>query len=87
MACAPQTFSGITQDYFANIVALAAEKGIAIPSHAGQSSRSGFTVRWHFDPAAETLTVHCVSQPFFVPCATVQEGVTRLVRHCAPTTA
>lgn len=84
MACAPQVFSGVTEDDFATIVARAAEKGVTIPSHSGESSRSGFTVRWHFDAAAETLMVHCVSRPFFVPCGTVQDGVRRLIQLCVP---
>ena len=54
---------------------VAQDYGIDIDEDRGEASRSGFTLRWAYDPAASTLEIQCVGKPFFIPCDVVNERI------------
>lgn len=85
MACATQVFAGITPERFNCLVQKAAAAGIAISGNAGQATKSGITIRWKFDPAAQTLEVQCMNvlAPSFF-CTKVNRNLHQLVESCPP---
>lgn len=80
--CAAQTFSGMTQARFDCLIQKATTSGISISGNAGQASRDGVTIRWLFDPIAQTLELQCMGAPFFVSCGTVNSKIHDLVDSC-----
>ena len=86
MSCAKQTFANVTPDQFSALSAKAAASGISMSGNVGQASRSGFTVAWTYDPAAQTLEIQCVSGPFLVPCSTINGRIHDLVDSVVTTT-
>lgn len=87
MALPEQKFAGITTARF-NIICAEVKKqiGVEIATSSGQRSGKGlmgkYTVAWCFDPAAQTLTIQCLSKPFLVPAETVQADIAQLVKSC-----
>lgn len=77
--CPSQTFTGITPAIKAFLEAKGAAAGLPISGDAGSATTMGVTIRWAYDPTAETLTVTCTDLPFFVPCRTVHGKVMELV--------
>ena len=83
MACETQTFTGITQARFNCLVQKAAQtSGIAISGNTGSADKDGITIRWQFDPVAQTLELQCTESPFFVPCGTINAQIHNLVNGC-----
>ena len=82
MACAKQTFSAISQDQFNSLLSKAAAAGLPLNGNSGQASKSGFTIQWNYDPAASVLEIQCLSNPFFVPCSSVNGKIHDLVEEC-----
>lgn len=74
-ACDTQTFSKITPDTWKLLVLKAAENGIQIAGDSGQSSKEGFTFRWLYDPAAQTLELQCLDKPFWAPCSAINAKI------------
>ena len=82
MACAMQTFSAISQDQFNCLLSKAAAAGLPLNGNSGTASKSGFTIQWNYDPAASVLEIQCLSNPFFVPCSSVNGKIHDLVEEC-----
>lgn len=80
--CATQIFTNVTQQRFNCLVAKAAAAGITINGNSGQATQSGVTIRWAFDPVAQTLEFQCMSAPFLVPCGIINSKVHDLVDSC-----
>jgi hypothetical protein len=80
--CATQTFTGITQSRFDCLVQKATASGISLAGNAGEASKDGVTIRWLFDPVAQTLELQCVSAPFFLSCETINGKIHDLVDSC-----
>jgi hypothetical protein len=78
-SCATQTFSGITQARFNALIQKASSFGITVSGDSGQASKDGVTIRWAFDPTAQTLELQCLSAPFFIGCGTVNSQIHNLV--------
>lgn len=70
MACDPQTFT-VTPDQYSALQVQVAKAGLVISGDSGQDSYKGCTVSWLYDPTAQTLTMQCLSKPFFVSCGYV----------------
>ena len=79
MACEVQSFPGVTQDRFDALVEKARASGIALNGLEGSAVKDGITIRWLYDPAAETLELQCTDSPFFIPCAVVEAKIRELV--------
>ena len=77
-----QTFSGITQRHFACLLQTAQSSGINISGNSGTASGSGITIAWHYDPAAERLTVQCTDKPVFVGYGVILSQIRDLVSNC-----
>jgi hypothetical protein len=80
--CAAPVFSGITQAHFACLVAKAATQGIDIAGDSGSASKDGLTVTWNYEPETESLTIQCVSAPFFLGCGTINANIHNLIDSC-----
>lgn len=80
--CKAQYFSAIDAAAFAAMQARGAEAGVPIRGNDGQASSLGVTLRWHYDPDAQALTVECMEAPFFIPCSTIAAKVQELVDSC-----
>ena len=81
-ACATQTFTGITQSRFDCLVQKAQAAGIAISGNSGVASQDGITIRWQFDPGAQTLELQCTGTPFFLSCGTINGEIHNIVDEC-----
>jgi hypothetical protein len=80
--CATQIFDGVTQARFDCLVQKAQAAGIVIAGNSGSESREGVTIRWAFDPAAETLELQCTHSPFIISCGTINGKIHDLVDEC-----
>ncbi len=85
--CKPQFFTAVDAATFNALQAKGKAAGLPIAGNEGQATTMGVTLRWHYDPAAQALTVECTDAPFFVPCSTVTARVQELVDGCRPTPA
>jgi hypothetical protein len=81
-SCATQSFTNVSSDQFACLVAKANAAGIEISGNAGNASKDGITIQWKFDPGTNTLTIQCTSSPFLVPCGTINSKIHDLVDSC-----
>jgi hypothetical protein len=81
-SCATQVFSAITQARFDCLVLKAQGSGINITGNSGVQSKDGITIRWHFDPAGQTLELQCTDSPFFVPCGIINGKIHDIVDGC-----
>jgi hypothetical protein len=69
-ACNEQVFTGITPARWDCIrEAMQGRTGVAITADSGAASKSGFTMRWNFDPVTQVLSVQCTEKPFIIPCS------------------
>ena len=82
-ACDPQTFANFTQARFDCLAqnALAAT-GVHMSANEGEATKRGITLRWKFDPAAQTLEVQCLAHPFIVTCDFVNQKIQEMVSGC-----
>jgi hypothetical protein len=81
-ACPALKFDNFKQARFDCLVEKAHSAGITISGHAGEATRSGVTVRWHFDPAAGTLQLHCIDLPFFLSCDLINGQLQSMIARC-----
>jgi hypothetical protein len=80
--CDPQTFTGFTQAQFDCLVQKAATAGIAISGNSGSGEQRGIAMSWSYDPATQTLTLHCTDKPIFLTCGMINGQVQNLVSSC-----
>ena len=80
--CKPQFFPAIDPATFALMQSKGSAAGLPITGNDGQATTMGVTVRWHYDPDAQSLAVECTDAPFFVPCSTITGKVQELVESC-----
>jgi hypothetical protein len=45
----------------------------------------GFTLKWSYDPSAQTLQIQCTKKPFLVPCGTVNGRIEDAAAKCGIT--
>jgi hypothetical protein len=82
-ACNEQVFNGITPARWECIrQAMQGRTGVSLATDTGTASKSGFTMRWNFDPLAQVLTVQCLEKPFIVPCSVIESTLTGIVNGC-----
>ena len=81
-ACASQGFDGITSTVWTCIVQQVASYGITISGNSGEQTKDGFTVRWDYDPNAQTLQIQCMDSPWWAPCSTINGKIHELVDGC-----
>ena len=82
MSCAAHVFADVTDAHFDRILAKVTKAGLRVEGHAGEAKKAGFSVRWHFEPHAQRLTLQCTGRPFFISCEQVRDGMCRLVDGC-----
>jgi hypothetical protein len=77
---APQHYEGVTKERFDSLVEQAkAKTGLTISGNAGQASANGFTFKWNYDPAAQTLDLQCLEKPIWAPESAVISTMNQLV--------
>jgi hypothetical protein len=82
-ACAPLVFNNVDAPKFDCVSkAVAAQVGIPISGNAGTQSKSGYTVRWNYNPTQLSLTIQCMDSPFGVPCTMINSKISNLVSAC-----
>ncbi len=83
-ACNEQVFNGITPARWECIrQAMQGRTGVALDTDSGTASKSGFTMRWNFDPPTQILTVQCLEKPFIIPCSVIESALASIVDGCA----
>jgi hypothetical protein len=87
MSCAEQVFSDVTQAIFDCLAAKAQAADIPIRGNSGQSSKSGATVSWNFDPSNSRLSIRIQKLPFFISCASANNEISSLVEACRQSTS
>jgi hypothetical protein len=55
---------------------------VKIDGNQGQASANGVTVKWTYDPAAQTLSLQCLDKPFIVSCGYVNGKIDEAVKAC-----
>jgi hypothetical protein len=80
--CEVQAFSGITQEHFACLLQKAQSSGINISGTSGTASRSGITIAWNYDPAAQVLNIQCTDKPMILGCGVITSQIRDLVNNC-----
>jgi hypothetical protein len=85
--CPAQHFTGITPEVLACLQAKGAAAGLPLAGDTGHATTMGVTIRWNYDPTAQTLTIECTEAPFFVPCSTIAQKVKDLIEGCKPQNA
>ena len=78
---APQTFSGITPDQYAQLIVKAKAAGLELSGNSGTASKFGVEVQWNYSPESQQLTVQCLRTPMFVSAATVYGKLQALVEQ------
>jgi hypothetical protein len=80
-ASAPQVFSNISPARYAALVERANRSGINLTGNWGTASQFGVEVEWNYMPDAETLTIQCLSTPFFIGAHVVDARIKALVEE------
>jgi hypothetical protein len=86
MACDPLNYSGVDSskwDCAKEVVQ--SEYGMAIGSDQGEMTERGFTLKWSYDPSAQTLQIQCTKKPFVVPCGMVNSRIEDAAAKCGIT--
>jgi hypothetical protein len=83
MACDRLEYEGVDAAKWAQAqTTISREYGIEIDSEQGEQSKSGFTLSWTYDAAAQTLAIQCVDKPFLIPCGVVNSRIAGLAQQC-----
>ena len=80
--CPEQGFSGVTDEQLARFFEKADQYGIPglkRQGNSGEASRMGVTIRWSYEPIAQTLSIQCTRAPLFLPCSTINSKVQELM--------
>jgi len=78
---APQVFSNITPEQYANLAAKAQAAGIDMSGNTGTASKFGVEVAWNYSAATQELTLQCLRTPFFVKTEDVNAKIQALVKE------
>lgn len=78
---APQTFSGITPDQYAQLIVKAKASGLELSGNSGTASKFGVEVQWNYSPESQQLTVQCLRTPMFVSASSVYGKLQSLVEQ------
>ncbi|HEY7631398.1 MAG TPA: hypothetical protein VH817_11880 [Thermoleophilaceae bacterium] len=79
MACDALRYSGVDAEKWAAArETISGKYGMHIESEHGEESKSGFKLRWAYDPAAQTLEIQCLAKPFVFPCGVVNHQIASL---------
>jgi hypothetical protein len=82
MACDALRFSAVDAGKWAAAKETISSKyGMNIDSENGEESKSGFRLRWAYDPAAKTLEIQCLDKPFLIPCGVVNGQINSLAQQ------
>jgi hypothetical protein len=81
-ACAMLSYNNVTPAAWQCGVAKAAGYGITISSNSGSVTEKGFTVKWNYNPAAQTCTLQCTDSPWIVPCSLINGTINDAVESC-----
>ena len=88
MPCDALRFSGVDASQWAQAKeTISSAYGLQIDAEEGEQSKSGFTLRWSYDPDAQTLEIQCLQKPFLVPCGVVNGRIGSLAEQCGMTAA
>lgn len=80
--CAAQQFNNISPAQFAYLMAAAKSQGIAIDGTSGQATQGGITISWSYTADSNTLTIQCLSAPFFLTCGVINAKIRDLIYQC-----
>jgi hypothetical protein len=88
MACDALNFTGVDAERWAAAKeTINGKYGIDIETENGEKSRSGFKLRWDYDPVAQTLEIQCLDKPFVFPCGVVNGQIASLADDAGMTPA
>jgi hypothetical protein len=86
VACDPLRYDGVDASKWAQAQeTIGSEYGISVDSERGEQSKSGFTLKWIYDSAAQTLEIQCLDKPFLIPCGVVNNRIAALADQCGMT--
>jgi len=76
VACDPLSYSGVDASIWASLrETIEQQYGIRVDSDDGEASQRGFTLKWVYDPGAQTLEIQCLDKPFIAPCSVVNDYI------------
>jgi hypothetical protein len=77
----PLTFSGISPENFEVLLQRAKDAGFDLAGNSGTAEKFGVEISWSYAPESSTLTLQCLSTPFFVKPDEVDAKLESLVRE------
>ncbi len=81
-ACHSLAFTGVAPNVWECLVQELHDKtGITISGDSGSASAKGFTFRWQWD-GENSLMIQCTDSPWYVPCGTINDEASSLVKAC-----
>lgn len=81
-SCAMLSYNNVTSAAFDCCKATAARYGVTINGNTGSASSHGFTVKWNYNPGAQTLSLQCTDSPWWAPCSTINGKINDAVEDC-----
>ena len=78
-SCPAITLTEITPDKYQSLLATAKAQGLDLTGTDGSTTYQGMDFTWHYDAAAQTLTVQCTDKPIFIPCAMIESRIRSLI--------
>lgn len=78
---AAQVFSGILPGQFARLAARAQASGIELSGNTGRTAKYGVEIAWNYAPETQSLTLQCLSVPFFMKMEDVDARIAALVKE------
>jgi hypothetical protein len=80
MPLGEQRFTGVTPQRFSDLAAKVHDMtGITVAGNAGSAAKSGYGLKWDYDPAAQVLAIQVLAKPALVPAGLVQGKIKNLV--------
>lgn len=80
--CAAQQFDNISPAQFECLMANAKSQGIEIDGANGEATQGGITISWSYTVASNSLTIQCLSSPFYLTCGVINAKICDLVDQC-----
>jgi hypothetical protein len=80
MPLGEQRFTGITPQRFSDLAVKVRDlTGVTVTGNAGTAVKSGYGLKWNYDPAAQVLSIQVVAKPALMPAGFVQGKIKKLV--------
>ncbi len=79
-ACRPVVFNNVKREHFLAVRArIRAQADVQVLGDTGTAAGNGITAKWEYDEPSQTLTIQCLTKPFWISEGIVAAGIRDLV--------